>query len=511
MDLSKTDFLKHESGCIKNILIPLSIFACFSWLALQPDIALAIPELSGVSGLIVILLVIGQTDLSSISKIKVKKTPANSRSNIFVSVFNYLARPWSVGFILFFSLLLRLLFLWHPPTLSDDIYRYCLDGLTLISGENPYSYAPLDMSASCAGNLNNSCSTVAALIPLVNHPHLPTIYPPAAQIVFATGAFVGKIIMGTSDDIISLVTGMKVVLIIMDLSCCALIIGILKKMNLPIYRSTIYAWNPLPVIEIGASGHIDTAAIFFLLMAIYVALHPEIKKGYWWSVLMLSGVISGVFMGLSVLTKWMPMMFFPGLLFLLRCTRKKIAATAGFTAVIGISIVLFWPDILNAFGTLSRYLQNWEFSGFVFRLVRGSMQGHIAQSGAAARIIIAVIFLYLAYTIFLRLFKNHALQSIMRSFFMVTLAWLILTPTLYPWYSLYLVAFLPFTLNTVGITLGWSVLLSYQILIPYKLTGQWIESSMTPLLIVAAPASACAGQLLCKYFYRAHKIRKNAS
>lgn len=386
----------------------------------------------------------------------------------------------------------------------------------LISGENPYSHSPLE--------LKGLTPAISALIPLVNHPDLPTIYPPAAQIVFAAGALAGELLSTLAGmasglmeitsalaetesgamDLKCLLTGMKLLLIVMDMVSCALIIAILKKMRVPLCRATLYAWHPLPVLEIGSSGHIDSAAIFFLLMAIYVALLPEIRRGYWWSVLTLSGLLSGIFMGLSVLTKWMPLIFFPGLLFLLRCRKNRIAATGGLTAVTGVLITLFWPDIVNSLNTLNLYLQNWEFSGFLFRVVRGGIEGHVAQSGAAARIIISVLFLYLSYTIVLRLLKSHALQAVMRSLFLVTLAWLILTPTLYPWYSLYLVAFLPFYLNTAGVTLSWSVLLSYQVLISYRVTGQWIEGNITPLMIISAPVAAYAVQLLC------HRIKKQS-
>jgi len=496
--------LSDNQELYKIIKIPAAILICFLLLAIQPDLSLAIPELTSLSALIVILLAIGQRVCSR------DTTDCSDKNCIAQSSFisDSSGQPWSARFILTFALLLRLMFLFSPPELSDDLYRYCLDGIMLISGENPYSHAPLD--------LKELTPAISALVPLVNHPDLPTIYPPAAQIVFATGALAGKLLstlagmMSGLREITSalaeiesgamelkfMLTGMKLLLIVMDMLSCLLIIEILKKMRLPLCRATIYAWHPLPVLEIGSSGHIDGAALFFLLMAIYVALNPEIRRGYWWSVLTLSGLLSGIFMGLSVLTKWMPLIFFPALLFLLRCRRNRIAATGGLTAVTGVLVTLFWPDIVNSLNTLSLYLQNWEFSGFLFRVVRGGIEGHVAKSGVAARIMIAVGFLYLACKIVFRLLKDHTLQAVMRSFFLVTFAWLILTPTLYPWYSVYLVAFLPFYLNTAGLTLTWSVMLSYQVLIPYRISGQWIEGGITPLMITAAPAATFVGQYL---------------
>jgi hypothetical protein len=65
-----------------------------------------------------------------------------------------------------------------------------------------------------------------------------------------------------------------------------------------------------------------------------------------------------------------------------------------------------------------------------------------------------------------------------------------LTPTLHPWYALYLAALLPFAGGTAGLVLSWSVLLSYRVLILYAVTGKWMESDGIPLLVMAGPAAA---------------------
>src|SRR5258708_15870530 len=60
---------------------------------------------------------------------------------------------------------LRVIFLFATPQLSGDVWRYLFDGRTLASGVNPYKALPDD--------------------PRVNHPEIPTIYPPHAEILFA--------------------------------------------------------------------------------------------------------------------------------------------------------------------------------------------------------------------------------------------------------------------------------------------------------------------------------------
>jgi hypothetical protein len=72
----------------------------------------------------------------------------------------------------------------------------------------------------------------------------------------------------------------------------------------------------------------------------------------------------------------------------------------------------------------------------------------------------------------------------------VTLVFLFLTPTLHPWYVLYLACLLPFIPEPAGLALSWSIFLSYRVIIPYFLLGKWIEDDYTPALIWIAPCGA---------------------
>lgn len=74
------------------------------------------------------------------------------------------------------TVLVALPFLAAPPLSSDDLYRYLWDGRVLGAGMNPYAYAPTDPALAPLRD---------ALWRRINHPELPTIYPPAAQGLFA--------------------------------------------------------------------------------------------------------------------------------------------------------------------------------------------------------------------------------------------------------------------------------------------------------------------------------------
>ena len=66
--------------------------------------------------------------------------------------------------------------------------------------------------------------------------------------------------------------------------------------------------------------------------------------------------------------------------------------------------------------------------------------------------------------------------SFIKTIYGIAFLYLLLTPTLHPWYALYLVCLFPFFAEPGGLILSWSVFLSYYVLINYTLLGQWIEN-----------------------------------
>jgi len=126
------------------------------------------------------------------------------------------------GVTIAIALLLRLAVAFHPPLLSGDIYRYLFDGRTLASGVNPYTVLPDD--------------------PRVNHPEIPTIYPPHAEIVFA---FAHNIVLW------------RAVVIATDLTIVALLGD----------DAVAYALFPAAILEGAWNGHVEIVAALLLLVA----------------------------------------------------------------------------------------------------------------------------------------------------------------------------------------------------------------------------------------------------
>jgi len=126
------------------------------------------------------------------------------------------------GVTIAIALLLRLAVAFHPPLLSGDIYRYLFDGRTLASGVNPYTVLPAD--------------------PRVNHPEIPTIYPPHAEIVFALAH---NIVLW------------RVVVIAADVAIVALLGD----------DAVAYALFPAAILEGAWNGHVEIVAAFLLFVA----------------------------------------------------------------------------------------------------------------------------------------------------------------------------------------------------------------------------------------------------
>ena len=103
-----------------------------------------------------------------------------------VAVWQVLRGPCGRGtlaVVLGLALAMRALTLLSPPLLSTDIYRYVWDGRVQAAGINPYAYLP---AAPALRALRDGGAGAEAIYPNINRAdYAPTIYPPAAQAIFA--------------------------------------------------------------------------------------------------------------------------------------------------------------------------------------------------------------------------------------------------------------------------------------------------------------------------------------
>ena len=184
--------------------------------------------------------------------------------------------------VLVFALLLRMAALATPPYLSDDIYRYVWDGRVQAAGINPYRFVPESRELLALRD--------GEIYPRINRRgYAPTIYPPLAEALFLAGTRISES-----------VTWVKLLMIAFEALTVWILVRLLRSLQLPPERVLIYAWNPLAIWEFAGSGHIDAAAIAFMVLAVWARRCN--RPG-----------LTGLSLACATLTKLYPAMIFPAL------------------------------------------------------------------------------------------------------------------------------------------------------------------------------------------------------
>jgi hypothetical protein len=328
--------------------------------------------------------------------------------------------------ILAFALLFRLITVFSTPTLSDDIYRYAWEGYVQTHGINPYLSAP--DAPELTGYRN-------AIWHLVNNKSVSAIYPPLSQVVNAlTFLLAGSI------------WGFKLLFVILD---GVVICGILKLLGLRsqnLSQVMFYAWNPLIVTEIAGSGHHDPLVVALLLWATICCLTNRPVR----SVLLL---------GTSILSKLYPILMVPFLF-------KRIAPRhwLWLPLVLTLGYVPYIRAGSHLFTALSYYKEKWRFNGFLFGMLTQATSELVAE-----RVVVAVILLLLVFA-----FVKSA-DFVKQQYWLVG-GVLLLTPTLFPWYLVWIIPLLCFFPSPAWIVFSVTSALSYYVLIDWWTLGIWRQN-----------------------------------
>lgn len=357
-----------------------------------------------------------------------------------LAVRRVLRRPGTVGLVLAAGVLFRLTAFLSPPSLSDDIYRYAWDGRVQEAGINPYRFPP---NAPALAFLQN------ADFPGINHPSIPTIYPPMAQAVFRLAAAASPTL-----------TAQRVAFLFFDLALMFLLPAFLRSRGLPPERCLIYAWHPLAVAEFASSGHVDSLGLFFLLAGLWTFHRQKpVRSGVLWALSFLGKL------GSAVLLPW---------LILRREGRRAVAA---FVSLIVVGYAFFLtPPLAETFRSLfagtRTYARDWSFNAGIYAL----MSAVTGAPGLWLRLGAGVLWVAAA-LVLARRFKDPLTYAAGA----VALA-LALSPVVHPWYALWLLPFLCFFPHPAGLAFTGLVALSYAVLAVYDRTGVWALPPWVPVV-----------------------------
>ncbi|TMJ00477.1 MAG: DUF2029 domain-containing protein, partial [Alphaproteobacteria bacterium] len=164
------------------------------------------------------------------------------------------AAPGRIGLfiVLGFALAMRLLLVSEEPLLSTDLYRYIWDGRVQAAGINPYAHVPADPALAALRD--------AAIYPHINRAdYALTAYPPLAEMFFLLVTRVGETL-----------AVMRLATVACEIAIVALLIGLLRRLDLPVAGVVAYAWHPLAVWEIANNGHVEALMVALMLLGVWL-------------------------------------------------------------------------------------------------------------------------------------------------------------------------------------------------------------------------------------------------
>lgn len=237
------------------------------------------------------------------------------------------------------------------PVLSDDIYRYIWDGRVGLSGVNPFVHPP---SAEALSSLRD-----ASIWPHINHPEVPTIYPPGAQYLFEFNAALGGGIAGLK----ALFVAFELLAVVV---CWRWLREKFDRQQL-LTAFAAYALNPLVFVEVAWSGHIDVVAWSLLAVGLVIWQFDDSPR---------SGAWASVSVGAGAAVKFLGLMSLPLLVFdrnssetSTRPLRQRLAAPAIAVAVVAISYLPMTGAGAKLFSGFGTYAASWRGNDGGYRLV----------------------------------------------------------------------------------------------------------------------------------------------
>ena len=246
---------------------------------------------------------------------------------------------------------LRLLVLPIGPSLSNDVQRYLWDGHVAVSGENPYALAPADPALDPLREPPSMAQWQQIWLAM-SHRSVETVYPPVALSVFSIAA------LGSDRLRLPALWLYKGVLVAIEVLGCWLLFVVAKRFRLPAWRSILYAWNPLVLVEVAGMGHIDGAGLLPVALTL-LFLEAASRR----APAARSQIAAAVAAVAAVAVKLVPLVVLPfWAVFGLRRTRRWVFLFA-VALVFGITFAPLMVSVGGLPPGLVTYGVSWEFNG----------------------------------------------------------------------------------------------------------------------------------------------------
>jgi alpha-1,6-mannosyltransferase len=336
-----------------------------------------------------------------------------------------------------------------PVDGNSDLARYVWDGRVQQLGYNPYAVLPADPGMAATH------TDQTRMMPSRNW---RTPYLPSAQLFF-------RLVVGLHDSS----RAMKLALVVCDLLTIVVVWRWLATTGRSEWLALAYAWNPLVVLEIGHSGHIDA------LGTLWIA-----TSAYWLS--RQRTALSSIAFVFAVTTKLLPIVLLP-----LYWKRVRVRDGVMAAVVFGLLYLPFADGSTVPLGAVPNVLAYIRFNGPVFKLIATTSTPQVAALTAV------VLGLLVAAWARRRLEVSDP----------AAWAWpmavaLACAPVVYPWY---LLSFTPFLFSTATWPLmAWtfSVIPVYLVWEFSRHGGRWVVPMAVMIVEYGVPCLTLAAQAVAR-------------
>lgn len=303
--------------------------------------------------------------------------------------------------VLVAAVVFRLTLLSLAPASSSDVYRYLWEGLVQKEGLNPLTTPPDDPALADLARAN------ADIHQMVNHPSIPTIYPPFAQFLF----WVNAVLFGGS------LLGWKLILAVFDLMLALACWALLHARGHPPWALSFVLWCPLLLFETYEGGHLDVVGVTLVVVALYA-----VERG--------RPIAAGATLGLALNVKYL----WPALALMLlvarpsdRRIRIRTVVSAAITAVL--CWIPFTQGSAALFSTTRMFAETWRFNGILFDFLK-LMPGPSWLPVAIVLVVLTSAGVWLA---------RRSVGSLWSDVWLLFGAAMLFLPAAFPWYFVWLV------------------------------------------------------------------------
>ena len=281
----------------------------------------------------------------------------------------------------------------RPVGADNDMVRYMYDGRLQRLGYNPFLVVPADPEFDATHTeLTRRMPSIRARTP----------YPAAAQLFF-------RLVVTIRET----PRAMKLALVVCDLLTILVLVTWLRQTNRSPWLALAYAWNPLVILEVAHSGHIDALGALWIAIAAWMLTTGRTMRA----------TIAFV---IAIASKLLPIVLVP--LFWKRIRVRDAVAGA---AVLFLLYVPFRSAGTLPLGAVPNVVAFIRFNGPLFK----GLAALLTPQGAAAVAVLAG----LAVATWMRFTRAADDPAAWAWPMAVSLA---AAPVIYPWYLLYFTPFL---------------------------------------------------------------------